>query len=88
MTLWPCSLSINEQVMILVGSSGFFNCAATSVDGCYLYIIIQYGMLQRGWGISLALRDERPYPDSFKGIDTYTYNENHTNSPYLCPRMH
>ena len=38
-TLQPCSFPFNVQVMILVGSSGFFNLASMSVDGCYLYII-------------------------------------------------
>ena len=42
----PCSLLFNVKVMILVGSSGFFNHASTSVDWCYLYIIIHYGMSQ------------------------------------------
>ena len=37
-TLLPCSLPFNAQVMILVGSSGFFNNASTSADGCYLYM--------------------------------------------------
>ena len=46
MTLQPCSLLFNVQDMIIVGSSGFFNHASTSVDGCYLYIIIHYGMSQ------------------------------------------
>ena len=43
-TLQPCSLPFNVQVMILAGSSGFINLACASVDGCYLYIIIHYGM--------------------------------------------
>ena len=43
-TLWPCRPLFNVQVMILAGSSGFFNHAFTSVDGCHLYIFIYYGM--------------------------------------------
>ena len=87
-TLWPCSLSINVKVIILTGSSGFFNCAFTSVDGCHLYIIIHYGMLQRDWGIRSAPRGGSPDPESFKAIDTYTHSKTCTNSPYVCLRMH
>ena len=61
-TLQPCSLLFNVQVMILAGSSRFFNLASTSVDGCYLYIMIHYGMSQRDWGIRLVSRDGRPDP--------------------------
>ena len=89
-TLWPCSLLFNVQVMILVGSSGFFTCASTSVDGCYLYIIIHYGMSQRDWGIRLVPRGGRPGPESLKAIDTYTYHTihiTHINSPYVSARM-
>ena len=87
MNLWPCSLSFNAQVMILVGSSGFINHASASVDGRYLYVIIHYGILQRNRGIRSALRGGRPDPESFKAVDTYTYSENHTDSPYACPSM-
>ena len=38
------------QVMIQMRSYKFFNCAFTSVDGCYLYIIIQNSMSQWDWG--------------------------------------
>ena len=88
MTIWPCSFSFNVQVMILMGSSEFFNCASASEDRCYFYIIIHYGMSGREWGIKSVLRGDRPDPESFKAIDTYTYSENHTSSPYLCPRIH
>ena len=87
-TLWTCSFLFNVQVMILVGSYGFFDHASTSVDGWYLYIIIHYGMLQRDCGIRLVPRGGRPNPESFKTIGIYTYSKNHTNSPYVCPRMH
>ena len=53
-TLQPCILQFYVQVMILVGSSGLFNHVSASVDGCYLYIIIHYGMLQRDMGIRSA----------------------------------
>ena len=89
-TLWPFSLPFNVQVLIPVGSYGFVNLTSPSVDGCYLYIIIHYGMLQRDWGIRSVPRGGRPDPESFKVIDTYTYSKNHTNSPYspyVCPRM-
>ena len=83
----PCSLSLNVQVMILAGSSWFFNHASTSVDGCYLYIIIHYGMSQGDWRIRSVSRGGRPDGESFNAIDTYTYSKIHTNSPYVCPRM-
>ena len=54
MTLQPFSFPFNVQIMILAGSYGFFNLASTSVDGCYLYIIIHYGMSQRDWVIRLV----------------------------------
>ena len=58
MTLWPFSLLLNVQVVILVGSSGFFNFAFMSVDGCCLYIIIHFGMLwwdcRKGWCLGVA----------------------------------
>ena len=73
--------------MIHVGSSEFFNHASTSVDGCYLYIIMHYGMLQRDCGIRSVPRDGRADPESVKAIDTYTYSENHTNSPHVCSRV-
>ena len=88
MTLWPFSPPFNAQVMILVGSSGFCNHALMSVDECYLYIIIHYGMSQRDWGVMSVPRVIRPDPESFKAIDTYTYSENHTNGPFVWPRMH
>ena len=44
MTLWLCSLPFYVQVMICVGSYGFFNHASASVDGCYLYINIHNSM--------------------------------------------
>ena len=47
MTLQPFSLLFNVQVMILVWSFGLFSPVSMSVDGCYLYIIIHYGMSQR-----------------------------------------
>ena len=87
-TLRPCSLLFNAYVMILVESSGFFNHASAYVDGCYLYIIIHYGMLQSDWGIRSVPRCWRPDPESLKAIDTYIYNKKHTNRLYLCPRMH
>ena len=70
MTLWPFILSFNEQVMIPAGSHGLFSLASTSVDGCYLYIIIHYGMSQRDWGIRLAPMVGRPGPE-FKANDTF-----------------
>ena len=57
------------------------------VNGCNLYIIIHYGMLQRDQGIRLALRGGTPEPESSKALDTYAYSKNHTNSTYVCPRM-
>ena len=51
MTLQDFSLPFNVQVMIPVGSYGFFNFASISVDRCYLYIITNYGMSQRDLGI-------------------------------------
>ena len=36
----------------------------------------------------LAPRGGRPDPESSKAIETYNYSQNHTNSPYVCPRMH
>ena len=69
--------------MIPMGSSGFFNLVSTSVDGCYLYIIIDYGMSQRDLGIMSGPMG----PESFKAIDTYTYSKNYNNSPYECARM-
>ena len=75
MTIQPFKLLFNTQVMILVGSSGFFNLASASVDGCYLDIIIHYDILQRDWGIRSAPRDGRPDPESFKAIVTYTYRK-------------
>ena len=87
-TLWPCGHPFNVQVMILAGSSGLFNCASTYIEGCYLYIIIHYGISQRGWGIKSVPRGGRPNPEWFKAIDTYTYSKNHTNSPCVCPRIH
>ena len=86
-TLWPGSILFNVQVMILVGYSGFINLASTSVDGCYLYIIIHYGMSQRDWGIRSVPRHGRPDAESLKVIDTNTYSKNHTNSPCVCPRV-
>ena len=71
--------------MILAGSSGFFNHSSASVDGCYLYIIIHYGMSQRDWGIRLMPRGGRPDPESFKAMDTNTYSKNHTNRPMYVP---
>ena len=65
----------------------FFNLASMSVDGCYLYIIIHHGMSQRDCRIRLVPRGGRPDPESFKVVDTYTYRKNHTNSPYVCPRV-
>ena len=88
MTLCPCCLSFNVQDIILVGSSGFFNHASTSVNGCCLYTIIHYGISWWGWWIGSVHRDGRPELESFKAIDTYTYSENCTNSPHVCPRMH
>ena len=82
-----CSILFNAEDMILVGSSGFFNHTSTSADGCCLYIIMHYGMLWWDWGIGSVPRDGRPEPESFKAVDTYTYSEIHTNSPYICPRM-
>ena len=76
------------QVMILMGSSRFYNLASVSADGGYLYIIIHYGMSQRDWGIRSVPRGGRPDPESFKAMDTYTYSKVHTNSPYICPRVH
>ena len=38
-------------------------------------------------GIRLVPRGGRPGPESFKAIDTYTCSKNHTNSPFVCPRM-
>ena len=61
--------------MTLLGSSGFFNLASASVDGCYLYIIIHYGMLQRDWRIRSMPRGGMPDAESFKAIDTYTYSK-------------
>ena len=87
-TPWPCSLLFNAQVIILAGSSGFINLASTSVDGCYLYLIIHYGMSQRDWEIRSVARGGRPDPESSKAIDTYTYSKNPTNSPYVCSREH
>ena len=55
MTIQPCILSFNVQDMTLVGPSGFFKHASASVDGCCLYIIIHYGMLQWDWGIGFVL---------------------------------
>ena len=49
MTLWPHSLPFQAQVMILVGSYWFFNCASISVDGWYLYIIIHNNMSWWDW---------------------------------------
>ena len=51
MTLWPFILPFNVQVMIPVESCGLFSLTSTSVDGCYLYINVHYGMSQRDWGI-------------------------------------
>ena len=82
-TLWPCSLMFNVQVMILAGSSGFFNSAYMSVDRCCLYIIIHYGTSQR-LGNKVSTYGGRTDPDFFKEIDTYAYNKNHTKSPYVC----
>ena len=73
--------------MILAGSSAFFNHASASVDGCYFYIIIHSGMSQRDWGIRSVPMGGRPGPESFKAIDTYTISKNHTNSPYIHPRI-
>ena len=85
-TLQPCRLSLKCKVMFLAWSSVFFNHASTSVNGCYLYIIIiHYGMWKRDWGIRLVPRGGRPDSESFKAIDTYTYSKNHTNSPYILP---
>ena len=75
------------QVMIPAEYYGFFNLASVSVDGCYLYIIIHYGMSQKDWGIRSVPIGGRPDPESFEAIDTYTSRENDTNSPYVCPRM-
>ena len=86
-TLQACGLPFNAQVMIPVGSSGFFNHASMYVDGCYLCIIIHYDMSWRDWGIRLALRGGRPDPESFKATDTYTYSKYHINSPHECLRM-
>ena len=85
MTIWPFNLPFNAQVMIPVGSYGFFNPAFISVDGCYLYVIVHYGMSQRDWRINSVDMGDRPDPESFNTIDTYTYSINHTNSPYVCP---
>ena len=69
MNLQPCTLSFNMKAMIPVGYSGFFNCASMSVDGCYLYIIIHYGMscgdCRKGWCLVVAdpiqiLKQETP----------------------------
>ena len=86
MILQPFILLFNVQVMILVGSPQFFNLAFMSVDGCYLYIIICYGMFQRNLEIWLVPRGGRPDSESFKAIDTYTYSKHHANSPYVCPQ--
>ena len=67
MTLWPFILPFNVQVMIPVGLSWFLNLASTSVDGCYLYIIIHYGISKRDWGNKESGRSD---PES-KAIDTY-----------------
>ena len=70
MTPWPLSIMFNAQVMIPVGSYGLLSLAFAPVDGCYLYIIIHYGMSQRNWGIRSVPRAGRPDPE-FKAIDTY-----------------
>ena len=74
MTLWPFILSFNVQFRIPEGSYWLFSFPSTSVDGCYLYIIIiiHYGMSWRDWGIRLAPRTGRPDLE-FKAIDTYTW---------------
>ena len=71
-TVWPCSLSFKVQVMILVGSSVFFNHTSASLDGCCLYIIIHYGILWWDWWRGLVLRGGRPETESYKVIDTYS----------------
>ena len=70
MTLQPFGLLFNAQVIIPVGYYWFLNLASASVDGCYLYIIIQYGMSQRDWAIRPVPRVGRPYLES-KAVDTY-----------------
>ena len=86
MTLWPFQPSAQCAAMIPEGSYWFFNLASTSVDGCQLYIIIYYGMLQRDWGIRLMSKGGRPDGEFFKATDANTYIENHTNSLYV-PKM-
>ena len=69
-TLQPFSLPFNVQVMISVGFYMILNLASMSVDGCYLYTTIHYGMLWRDWGIRSVPKGCRPDPES-KAIDTY-----------------
>ena len=64
-THWPFSLPFNVQAMIPVRSYGFFNLASTSADGCYLYIIIHYGMSWRDWRTRLVPVGGRPDPKIF-----------------------
>ena len=87
-TLWLCSLPFNVQVIGCLGSSGLIKLSSMSVDGCYLYIIIHYDMLQNVCRIRSMPRGDRPDSESFQVVDTYTYSKNHTNSPYVCPRVH
>ena len=71
MTLQSFSLPFHAQVMIPVGFYGLFSLVSTPVEGCYLYIIIHYGMSQRDWGIRTVPRAGMPDPE-FKTTDTYT----------------
>ena len=73
MTLCPCSLLLNVQDMILVGSYRFLNCTSTSVDGCCLYIIIHNGMSWWDWGVGLVPWCGRSESESFKAKDAYAY---------------
>ena len=83
MTLQPCCLSFNVQDIMLMRSYRFLNHAATSADGCCLYIIIHNSMSWWDWGVGLVPQCGRSEPESFKSTDTYACSSYHTSSSYI-----
>ena len=87
---WPSGLVASCSMCrswCLWGLQRFFNHASTSIDGCYLYIIIHYGISQRDCRIRMVLRGGRPDPESFNATETYIYSKKCTYSAYVCPRI-
>ena len=83
-----CSLSFNAQIMVLAGSCGFFSHASASVGWVLALHHPPLWHIMMRVGNTSVLRGGRPEPECFKAIVTYTYSENHTKRPYVCPRMH